>query len=53
MPGEAIYSTGHINQIFSIVAFLKKTKTENFDGRPSFWQIVIHTPVQLVAGVSN
>lgn len=24
---------------------------ENFDRHPSFWGIVIHTPVQLVAGV--
>ncbi len=34
----------------SLTFFFKLTMTENFEGHPSFWQIAIHTSVQLVAG---
>ncbi len=48
-----IIFTGRVNRIFSVSDFFLLTKTENSEGRSSFWQTVIHTPVQLVGEVSN
>lgn len=52
--GENGWNQGGIDRIFDIAdGFFLLTVTENFEGPPSVWQVVIHCPVHMVACVSN
>lgn len=44
-------STGYDDRIFSVTEWT--TMIENIKGCLLFWQIIIHIPVPLVAGISN